>query len=192
MRLPLGNTKGTCTRCKDKKLSGLYFALPYKEKPLTRKLIYQFKYEPYIKDLAKTLASILIEHFIITSKNTDEVWKNGILIPVPLGNKKIKSRGYNQAEKLAKELSKTIEIPLHTHNLIKIKETLSQINLSKEKREENIKNAFAIKNPFEIKGKNIFLVDDVYTTGATMEECARVLKKSGAKKVWGIAVAREG
>ena len=56
--------KGKCLRCQDKKLSGLYFALPYKEKTLTRKLIHQFKYQPYLKDLAKTLASILIEHFI--------------------------------------------------------------------------------------------------------------------------------
>ena len=63
---------GKCPRCKDKNLAGLYFALPYREKQLTKKLIHQFKYQPHLKDLAKTLASILIEHFIISGKNTDE------------------------------------------------------------------------------------------------------------------------
>ena len=97
--------------CQNKKLSGLYFALPYKEKQLTKKLIFQFKYKPYLKDLAKTLASILVEHFVISGKNTDEIWENGILVPVPLDKNKLKERGYNQSEELAKELSEVLQIP---------------------------------------------------------------------------------
>ena len=195
IRLPLDSKSGKCQRCQDKKLSGLFFALPYKEKQLTKKLIYQFKYQPYLKDLSKTLASILAEHFILSGKNTDEIWapdeNPGILVPVPLDMKKLKLRGYNQAEELAKELSKIINIPVVSKNLIKTKPTNPQMELSKEEREKNLNNVFAIKNPEEFSGKKVFLVDDVYTTGSTMQECARVLRKAGAKQVWGIALARE-
>jgi len=192
IRISLGVQKGKCQRCQDKKLDGLYFALPYKEKSLTRKLVRQFKYSPYLKDLAKPIALLLAEHFIKTNKNTDEIWDNGILVPVPLHKKKLKERGYNQSQELAKELSKIVKVPVVLDVLIKIKSTPSQIGLKKEQRQENLTGAFQIKNPAEIAGKKVFLVDDVYTTGSTMEECAKTLKKSGAKSVFGIAIAREG
>jgi ComF family protein len=190
-RLLPGQKSGKCNKCQNKNLSGLYFALPYKEKTLTKKLIHQFKYQPYLKDLAKTLASILIEHFIKTSKNTDEIWENSILVPIPLDKNKLKRRGYNQSEELAKELAKILKIPVISGNLVKIKQTDPQMTLKKAERETNLQNAFAIKNPLGFaRGKKIFLVDDVYTTGATMEECAKILKKSGVKSVFGIAIAR--
>ena len=196
-RLPDSSNKGKCQKCQNKKLSGLYFALPYKERELTRKLIYQFKYQPYLKELAETLASILVEHFIISQKNTDEIWENSVLIPVPLHKKKLKERGYNQSEELAKELAKILKIPVISNYLIKTKSTASQMELSKEQREKNLLNAFAIKiggtsDVLPISGKKVFLVDDVYTTGSTMEECARVLKDAGLKNIWGITIAREG
>jgi len=192
LRLPPDSKSGKCQKCQDEKLSGLFSALPYKEKNLTRKLIYQFKYQPYLKDLAKTLVSILIEHFVISGKNTDEIWDNGVLIPVPLDKKKLKTRGYNQSEELAKELSKIMQIPVFSDILVKIKSTKPQMELSKKEREINLENAFAVKKPFDfIQGKKIFLIDDVYTTGSTMEECAKTLKQAGAKSVWGICIARE-
>jgi len=196
-RLPQGQKSGLpaqagkCSRCQNKNLSGLYFALPYKEKTLTRKLIHQFKYPPYLKDLAKTLASILIEHFVLAKNNTNEIWNNSILMPVPLDKNKLKIRGYNQSGELAKELSKVLQVPVISDNLIKIKPTKPQMELTKSEREMNLKDAFKTINPSELAGKKIFLVDDVYTTGSTMEECARVLKESGAKKVWGICLTRE-
>jgi ComF family protein len=194
-RLPPGSSagwrNGKCQRCQDKNLSGLYFALPYKEKQLTKKLIYQFKYQPYLKDLAKTLASILIEHFVLSGKNTNEIWENGVLIPVPLDKKKLKIRGFNQSEELAKELSVVLKIPVVSDVLTKTKSTKPQMELKKEEREKNLEKVFAVKNPEQILGKKIFLVDDVYTTGSTMQECAKVLKENGVKNVWGIALARE-
>jgi len=194
-RLPPNSKLGKCNRCQDKRLSGLFFALPYKERALTRKLIYQFKYQPYLKDLAKTLAGILIEHFVLSGKNTDEVWNNGILVPIPLDKKKIKIRGYNQSEELAKELSMVLQIPIISDVLIKTKSTKPQMELKKEEREKNLRGAFTIKNSTTdesiLLDKKVFLVDDVYTTGSTMEECATVLRDSGAKSVWGIALARE-
>ena len=190
-RLPPESKSGKCSRCQNKLLSGLYFALPYKEKQLTKKLIYQFKYPPYLKDLAKTLASILIEHFVLAGNNTNKIWENSALIPVPLDKVKLKQRGYNQSEELAKELSKILQVPMLSDSLIKVKSTAPQMELSKQDREKNLENAFAIKNPAELTGKKIFLVDDVYTTGSTMNECAKILKDSGVKNVWGIAIARE-
>lgn len=187
---PQENSK--CSKCQVKKISGLYFALPYKENFLARKLIHQFKYQPYIKDLAKILTGLLIEHLILTNKNTEETWGNSALIPIPLEKNKLKSRGYNQAEELAKELSKILKVPLILDNLVKVKKTPPQMELSAQERLGNLKNAFLIKNTTDIADKKIFLVDDVYTTGATMEECAHVLRDAGAKSVWGITIAREG
>ncbi|MSU60538.1 MAG: ComF family protein [Candidatus Staskawiczbacteria bacterium] len=192
LRLPAEEKNGKCGRCRNKKLSGLYSALPYKEKFLTRKLIYQFKYQPYIKSLSKPLAEILIEHFVLAKNNTEDIWENSILIPVPLEIKRLKNRGYNQSEAVGKELGHMLNVPLTAGNLVKIKKTLPQMELSAKDRQENLKDAFAIKNPQEITNKKIFLVDDVYTTGATMEECAKTLKEAGAKQVWGIVIAREG
>jgi len=191
LRIPPTTNSGKCQRCQPKKLAGLYFALPYKEKALTRKLIHQFKYEPYIKNLANTISDIIIEHLALTGRADKKIWENSVLIPIPMERKKMKERGYNQSEELAKELSKTLSIPIISDTLVKIKKTLPQMTLSAKDRAENLKGAFAIKNPEQIQGKKVFLVDDVYTTGSTMEECANVLRTYEAKQVWGIVLARE-
>ncbi|MBU0476639.1 ComF family protein, partial [Patescibacteria group bacterium] len=183
-RLPEG---GKCKRCQNKNLSGLYFALSY-QKPLTKILIHKFKYEPFIKELSKTLSDLIINHFQLLNKLPN--FSEFALIPIPLDKKRLKWRGVNQAEELAKELSEKLEIPLLANCLIKIKTTFPQVELSEKQREENVKGVFACRNKEKIVGKKILLVDDVYTTGATMEEAARVLKKSGARKVWGLALAR--
>lgn len=183
---------GKCQRCKNKKLSGIFFALSYKEKNLTKKLIHFFKYDPYyLKDLAKSLSLLIIDHISLLGKNKKALFENSILIPIPMDKKKLKKRGYNQSEELAKELSKKLKTPLVLNNLIKTKITLSQMELPEKKRRENLKNAFSCQSPEQIKNKKIFLIDDVYTTGSTMEECATQLLLSGAKQVWGIVIARD-
>jgi len=205
--LPFHSIIGKCPKCQDKKLSGLFFALPYKEKQLTKKLIYQFKYQPYLKDLSKVLASLIIEHLILSGKNTNEIWENAVLVPIPLHRKKFNERGYNQSEELAKELSKILKIPVISNCLIKTKETNSQMTLKKEAREKNLLGVFKIASPSArndapigvggtsdippLFNKKVFLVDDVYTTGSTMQECAKVLKAHGAKTIWGISIARD-
>jgi competence protein ComFC len=179
---------GKCRNCRGKFLNGLYFAASYKNN-LVKNLICKLKYEPYVKELAPSLASLIITHLNLIQKNF--LGENAILVPVPLSKKKLKRRGFNQSEEIVKELSKNLGLPLATDALIKEKDTFSQMELSKEERVKNIKGVFAVKNNEAIKNKKILLVDDVYTTGATMEECARILKKAGAREVWGIAVARE-
>lgn len=176
---------GKCQKCQSRKLNGLYFALSY-QNYLVKKIIQKFKHEPYIKDLSKTLSSLIITHFILLSHNFDnntikEKFSKFILIPVPLYKKKLKKQGFNQAEEIGKELVKFLKIPFINNNLIKIKETLPK---------ENIKGVFLIKDKNELKDKKILLINDVYKTGSTMEECARILKEAGAREVWGIAAAR--
>ncbi|MCJ7787036.1 ComF family protein, partial [Patescibacteria group bacterium] len=128
------------------------------------------------------LASLIINHFQLL--DNPPAFFEFLLISVPLEKRKLKQRGFNQAEELAKELSKSLKISLFNDVLIKIKETLPQVELSGKEREENIKDAFLCQNREKIQGKRILLVDDVYTTGSTMEEGARVLKIAGAKEVW--------
>ncbi len=184
IRLP---KPGKCKKCQKKKLNGLYFALSYQNQSV-KKIIRMFKYQPFAKDLAKTLASLIIIHFQLIEKGGN--FSDFILIPVPLGKRRLKERGFNQAEEIGKELSDFLKISPLGNCLFKIKETSPQIELSEKEREENVLGVFSCQNKNKIQGKKIFLIDDVYTTGSTMEECARVLKTAGAKEVWGIVVAR--
>lgn len=178
----------TCPSCKkSKKLSGLYCAASY-DNFIVKKLVNQFKYEPYTKDLSKELASLIITHLKILNKLWD--FENFVLIPVPLHKKKARWRGFNQAEELAKKLSEPLGAGLLANALTKTKITLPQVELTKEARRKNLRGAFFCQKPDLIKNKKILLVDDVFTTGATMEECARVLKDAGAKEIWGVVVAR--
>lgn len=112
------------------------------------------------------------------------------IIPVPLHWVKFNERGFNQSQRLAKWLSEVTTIPLNARGLKRVKYTKTQTRLDRPKRSENVRNAFGlrVKNG-EIKEKNIVIVDDVMTTGATVNECARILKRAGAAKVcvWTLA-----
>jgi len=210
----------TCFKCRGKTaLSGLFFAVFYKNH-LVKKLFSRFKYEARVKDISKILAGFVVDSFTklqffektrawfvpnlpgMASRVNLRVNEGFVLVPVPLHKKKLKSRGFNQSEEIAKHLAKAWDIPLLSDVLIKSRKTISQTILDKEQREDNIHGAFSLResHPFTrqrkggdeiIQGKKVLLVDDIYTTGATMNECASALKRAGAKEVWGIAVARE-
>jgi len=111
-----------------------------------------------------------------------------ILIPVPLHIKKLRQREFNQSAILAKELSKAWNTPLSINSLIKIKDTLDQASLEAKDRFHNIKDAYSVIKG--VKGLKVGLVDDVVTTGSTIMECAKVLKKAGAKEIHAITLAR--
>jgi len=183
--------EGKCKLHRYLKLDGLYFAASYNN-IVVKTLIKKFKYQPFIKELSKPLSQLIIAHLhSIDNKIFLEDKENSLLLPVPIHKSKKRWRGFNQAEEIAKNLSICLGLPLKANNLQKIKKTKPQAYLKKSERIKNINGVFKIKNPPQIQGKRIFLVDDVFTTGSTMEECARVLKAAGAKKVWGIAIARE-
>lgn len=114
-----------------------------------------------------------------------------LVVPVPLHRSKLRKRGYNQSELLAKYISKNTDIPF-VDILKRIKKTPKQSQMTKEERRKNLKNAFEVKrSKMEIlKGKSVLLVDDVYTTGSTADECSKTLIKYGASKVYVITIAR--
>lgn len=163
-------------------LDGFTASVSYHDKN-TQTIITAFKYRNH-RALAKPLAAIMRQSF---SEVTAP--KNALLLPLPLAPKRFRERGYNQAALLARELNALSGIPVDDSLLIKIKHTPQQAKAkSREARFEQIKNAFTVR-PAEsaslIAGKRIILIDDVTTSGATLNEAARVLKESGARSVWG-------
>ena len=113
-----------------------------------------------------------------------------ILIPAPLHRIKFNQRGYNQSELIAAGLAKYLNAESANDCLFKIKSTKDQASLKEGKRLENLKNSFLCIKPWLITGKRVLLIDDVYTTGTTMNECAKVLKEAGAREIVGLAIAR--
>ncbi len=114
--------------------------------------------------------------------------KDSVLIPIPLHISKERARGYNHAKLLAMGIAKKLELPLQDC-LLRVKKTTSQFALTKLDRQQNIKNAFVVKKAIDRKYSTIFLVDDVLTSGTTLSEAAKILKKQGVKKVYGITLA---
>ena len=106
-----------------------------------------------------------------------------LLIPVPLHPRRLRGRGFNQALLLAKELSRRTGIPASHAILKKKRPTLPQVNLSGAEREKGLKGTFHVAEKKELRGKSVLLIDDVYTTGTTVNECSRVLLEGGAEKV---------
>lgn len=158
-------------------------AVPF-EDPV-KKLIHNFKYEHRIqlrRPLALLTAELLAPFAVEAAPD--------LIIPVPLHVKRLRSRGFNQALLLAELLSKKWRIPLSRRGLRRIRWTEPQIALSATEREKNVKGAFQVHKPAEIAGRRVLLVDDVYTTGSTVIECSRTLKKAGADKVFVVTVAR--
>jgi ComF family protein len=109
---------------------------------------------------------------------------------VPLHRRRLAKRGFNQSLFLAKHAAEGLSIPLSLDGLVRVRYTRPQVDLGPAEREENVKGAFAVDRPEEFKEKRVLLLDDVYTTGATVRECAKVLKKAGAERVYVLTVAR--
>lgn len=113
-----------------------------------------------------------------------------LILPVPLHIRRLRERGFNQSLILARALGKKHGVDVDFSLLKRRKLTLTQTGLDKKEREKNIKGAFVVSHPERLRGKNIILVDDVYTTGATINECAKTLKKAGSAQVAVITLAR--
>ena len=179
----------TCMNCKKKTpLTGLIVAANY-DNPILKEAIHYFKYR-YLKELSLPLSWLLMEKlkdFPFRDKNE---W---VLLPVPLAKKRLKNRGFNQAELLTENLSKWLGISQSSAIIERTKFRLPQMEIkSYQQRKRNVKNSFRIKKEAhleKIKGHKIMLVDDVATTGATLSECAKILKPY-VKEVWGCVVAK--
>ena len=149
--------------------------------PLSR-IIHEFKYERRIahsQGIASRMALVLMNY----------PWLNqiDIIVPVPLHSSRLKSRGYNQSQLLADHLGNTFGLPVVSEVLVRIRPTPSQTSLNREQRLENVAGAFQANHMDLLKDKHVLLVDDVITTGATLNECTKTLLKAGAKNVHAVA-----
>jgi ComF family protein len=176
--------------------------------PFERAVAYG-SYDGELRDLIHLLkfqqvrpASAILGHMLAeTIANLEHAMPVGTLfsskiavVPVPLHARKQAQRGFNQAEMIArdalKELSRPKRFDLCMGILLRRRETGSQIGLTRHQRRENMRGAFAVSDPTRILNRNVLLIDDVYTTGTTASECARVLRRAGAATVWVATVAR--
>jgi ComF family protein len=112
------------------------------------------------------------------------------ILPVPLHSKRLRQREFNQSLLLARVVSLASGIPLQANNLRRVRWTQPQIELNGDERRKNVRGVFKVIRPDQVQDRSILLIDDVYTTGATVNECARVLKKAGAQTVNVLTVAR--
>lgn len=169
----------------------IYALFDYRDETI-RNMIWSLKYRKN-KKIAKIFAQILYDFLIeeLADLNIYSDFEKPILIPIPIHKKIRREKGYNQTELLAKELYKIgdLFISLQNNILKKIKNTPHQTKLHRNKRLNNVKGTFAVKNIEIIKNKNIVILDDVTTTGATLKEARKTLIKAGAKKVIGITIA---
>ena len=152
-----------------------------------RKMILNFKFNDKAY-LYKTFAKI-----IISNKNIYEfIHGYDLIIPVPIHKKRYSNRGYNQSELLSREIVNNFKnIKFSKEILVKTKNNIAQSTLNKMERKLNVKGAYEVRNNFILKDKKVLLIDDIYTTGNTANECARMLKKSGVRKIGVLTIAKD-
>lgn len=180
-----GNPQNQTTKCNNCKQSeppyrGLRSWAIFKS-PL-REALHQLKYRKNLglgESLAEPLVGIL----------SDLKWQIDLVVPVPLSKARLKERGYNQAALLARPVSMALSLPYSDSGLLRIKESRSQVGLSIDDRKRNVEDVFSSVSKV-VANRQVLIVDDVTTTGATIEACARAVIASGASKVYGITLAR--
>lgn len=171
----------------------ILFVFHYRN-PAIKKAIWAMKYRgnsPVAEVFARELHDVLLGE--LEERVLFQNFTKPVLVPIPLSKKRLRERGFNQAEKLCKEA-----IKLDTEKIFefvprvleKIKETPVQTSIkNKRERLKNIKGSFTVRNPEEVRGRNIILIDDIWTTGGTLDEAKRVLLKAGARRIIAITVA---
>jgi ComF family protein len=189
--LPLAGTVPTegglpvCPQCRSltSKLDGVC-AYAFHRGPL-REAIHQFKYKD-LRDLAAPLGRLLSEGWVTLSPNDLDV---DAIVPVPLHASRLSERGYNQAALLARELGHYLKRPVVEEVLIRVKDTIPQVGLDARARRDNVHSAFQCVNS-SLAGKQVLLLDDVYTTGSTLEAAADALRTEGVSSIWAFTLAR--
>lgn len=167
--------------CQEKTaLDGLAFGFSYQG--LIKTAIKKIKYRE-IFSLTEELVELAIKRI------QSSMFSHYLIIPIPLHIKRFSTRGFNQSELIGEIISKNWNLSIEKKVLQRIKNTQSQVKLKKKERAENIKGAFSVINKEEIAGQKILLIDDVFTSGATLNEAAKILKKEGVVKVWALTIA---
>ena len=173
-----------CAACRQRQTVIDGIRSPFRFERVMRQAIHQLKYQN-LKAISSSLAALLADYLLLTPLPGEA------LVPVPLHPRRLRERGYNQAALLAKELGKLMNLPVIMDCLIRVKEAKPQVRTTTVKeRRENVTGAFVCRGD-KINGKQIILIDDVCTSGATLEACATALKNNGAISIWGLTMVME-
>lgn len=175
---------GGCPQCQHNPLQfidGIRSAAYFENNPV-RPAIHFLKYRNH-KAIAAILGEIMADTYQRYGLETD------VIVPVPLHAARLRERGYNQCELLAREVSSLLQLPVDTTSLQRIRPTKSQMKLGATERHQNVIDAFACRDQ-ALTGRNVLLIDDVCTTGSTLDACACALKQAGVISVWGITLAK--
>lgn len=148
-------------------------------------LLHKMKYGPNA-----SLARFMGELLASSLRDELEALELDLVVPVPLHVARLKQRGFNQAAIIGKTVARTLGVVLELGLLERLKATRPQVGLSRTERQDNVKGAFSVREPSLLKGKTVLLVDDVYTTGATLKEASSQLLRRGAKGVHVLTFAR--
>lgn len=184
---PYGPSRNVCATCLNHRpfYRRGYAILKYESPVKTIFHEIKFQNKPWLlKVFASLVQEFTVSHPAFTAYD--------VMIPIPLDGQKVRERGFNQAEMIARMVQRSVpENKIEIRNLIqKRKKTLPQSQLKRHDRLKNLNGAFSIKNPHEIKGKHVLLIDDIFTTGSTINECAKLLKENGAECVDFFTLAR--
>lgn len=158
----------------------------YRYEGIVRNLIidYKFKDKSYLCEL---FANCILSDDVVCKI----IKKYDIILPVPLHKKRFKERGYNQSKLISDILAQKLGVQTFDDVLVKIKNTLPQGKNLLHDRRKAIKGAFCVENPDKIRGKNVLIFDDIYTTGNTANECKKIIEESGAKSVEILTIAKD-
>lgn len=182
--LELGYIPDKCPECINHPHYFVKAISPLEYSGIIRDAIHKYKYNK------KHYMYKLFGPFLVQAIKEDGLEGIDLIVPVPLHSSKMSERGFNQSELLGKYISKKLNIPLDSKNLVRFKKTAVQNKLDKAERKKNVRNAFKAVDGEAFRGKRILLIDDVFTTGATVDECSKVLLKEGAKDVFVLTIAR--
>lgn len=173
-----------CPVCRQRQTEIDGIRSPFRFAEVIREAIHQLKYRN-LKAISPCLAGLLADYL------QSSPLPGQALVPVPLHPRRLRERGYNQSSLLARELGKLINLPVIEDCLVRVKEAQPQVRTATvEDRRKNVTDAFKCQNG-KVRGKQIILIDDVCTSGATLESCASALKSEGVTSVWGLTLARE-
>ena len=162
-------------------------------------VMYEFKYEGLIRKLIldykfnekSYLYGTFVKFLLKNKKLFENIKKYDTIIPVPISYKRYKERGYNQSSLIAKEIAVNTDLELLNNCLIKTKNIIEQSKLNKEDRAQNIYGVYELKNKQLVENKKILLIDDIYTTGSTVNECSRMLRYGNPKKIGILILAKD-
>ena len=195
------NKDGLCNKCKIQleKVAENDILKQDLEDMYIKELIYIFKYEGIIRKLIldykfheKPYIYVCFVNFVLKNEKIFEKLQSyDTIIPVPISKKRMKERGYNQSLLIAKKLSREVKIPLQVNCLLKTKNIIEQSKLNKEQRKQNIQNVYELKNGEILNNKRILLIDDIYTTGSTVNECAKILQQARPEKIDVLVLAKD-